>query len=106
MQTMTARNGRTRRLALLGLFAAAALIGAAGAAKADPKVKYVQVDPAYPYRQGHYKSADAYFRYPPYTAERPGFYPRRFLLSPREHNRYRYRPHIFTAAEANGEYGQ
>lgn len=66
----------------------------------------VPIDPSYPYRAGYYPTADSYYSYPPYAEERPNFYRRRFLLSPREWNRYRYRPHIFTRRDVAAEYGQ
>ncbi len=65
-----------------------------------PTVVYVPIDPNYPYHAGYYPTADSYYKYPPYAEETSWFYPKRYLLSPRERQRYRYRPHIFSAAEA------
>lgn len=72
----------------------ASMVGLAGGA-AGPVPEVVVIDPPYPYRAGHYRSANVYDDLPPYAAVPPRFYPRRFILSPRERNRYRYRPHIF-----------
>jgi hypothetical protein len=71
---------------------------------AGPKV--IAIDPPYDWRSGHYRSANVYWTMPPYAAVPPRFYPRRFILSPREHDRYRYRPHIFSPSEAAMAYGE
>ncbi|MEG6509282.1 SH3 domain-containing protein [Methyloligella sp. 2.7D] len=83
-------------------FAAASMLAEAGKRGRAPEV--VVIDPRYPWHAGHYATADDYFDLPPYAAEPPHFYRRRFLLSPRERNRYRYRPHIFSPAEAAAAY--
>ena len=53
------------------------------------------VYPPYPYKAGHYPTADAYYNLPPYAAINPSFYRWRFFLMAQERNRYRYMPHIF-----------
>ena len=55
----------------------------------------IPVFPTYPYKAGHYPTADAYYDLPPYAATDPSFYPRRHFLTAQERNRYRYMPHIF-----------
>lgn len=55
----------------------------------------IPVYPPYPYKVGHYPTADAYFDLPPYADINPRFYRWRYFLSARERNRYRYVPHIF-----------
>ena len=52
------------------------------------------VYPPYPYRAGHYPTADAYYNLPPYAAINPSFYRWRHFLTAQERNRYRYMPHI------------
>ena len=53
------------------------------------------VYPPYPYKAGHYPTADSYYDLPPYAAINPSFYRWRFFLMAQERNRYRYMPHIF-----------
>ena len=53
------------------------------------------VFPPYPYKAGHYPTADAYYDLPPYAAIDPSFYRWRHFLTAQERNRYRYMPHIF-----------
>ncbi len=53
------------------------------------------VFPPYPYKAGHYPTADAYYDLPPYAATNPSFYRWRFFMMGQERNRYRYMPHIF-----------
>ena len=53
------------------------------------------VYPPYPYKAGHYPTADAYYDLPPYAATDPSFYRWRHFLTAQERNRYRYMPHIF-----------
>ena len=53
------------------------------------------VFPPYPYKAGHYPTADAYYDLPPYAATNPSFYRWRFFMMAQERNRYRYMPHIF-----------
>lgn len=72
----------------------ASMVGLADG-RAAPAPEVIVIDPPYPYRAGHYRSTNVYDDLPPYAAVPPRFYPRRFILSPRERNRYRYRPHIF-----------
>ena len=55
----------------------------------------VPVFPPYPYKAGHYPTADAYYDLPPYAAIDPSFYRWRHFLTAQERNRYRYMPHIF-----------
>jgi SH3 domain-containing protein len=63
--------------------------------------------PPYPYRAGYYPKADWYHDIPPYVAIKPSFYHRRYFMMLREHNRYRYVPHIFTGnAYGDGGPGQ
>src|SRR5678816_2921234 len=51
--------------------------------------------PPYPYKAGHYPTADAYYDLPPYAAIDPSFYRWRHFLTTQERNRYRYMPHVF-----------
>jgi Bacterial SH3 domain len=55
----------------------------------------IPVFPPYPYKAGHYPTADAYYDLPPYAATNPSFYRWRHFLTAQERNRYRYLPHIF-----------
>jgi Bacterial SH3 domain len=55
----------------------------------------IPVFPPYPYKAGHYPTADAYYDLPPYAATNPSFYRWRHFLMAQERNRYRYMPHIF-----------
>jgi sporulation protein YlmC with PRC-barrel domain len=55
----------------------------------------IPVFPPYPYKAGHYPTADAYYDLPPYAAIDPSFYRWRHFLLAQERNRYRYMPHIF-----------
>jgi uncharacterized protein YrrD len=55
----------------------------------------IPVLPPYPYKAGHYPTADAYYDLPPYAATNPSFYRWRFFMMGQERNRYRYMPHIF-----------
>jgi uncharacterized protein YrrD len=55
----------------------------------------IPVFPPYPYRAGHYPTADAYYALPPYAAINPSFYRWRHFLMAQERDRYRYMPHIF-----------
>jgi peptidyl-prolyl cis-trans isomerase C len=55
----------------------------------------IPVFPPYPYKAGHYPTADAYYDLPPYAATNPSFYRWRHFLTAQEGNRYRYMPHIF-----------
>jgi len=55
----------------------------------------ISVFPPYPYKAGHYPTADAYYDLPPYAAINPSFYRWRHLLMAQERNRYRYMPYIF-----------
>src|SRR5262249_45015109 len=55
----------------------------------------IPVFPPYPYKAGHYPTADAYYDLPPYAAIDPSFYHWRHFLTAQERNRYRYMPHIF-----------
>jgi Bacterial SH3 domain len=55
----------------------------------------IPVYPPYPYKAGHYPTADAYYDLPPYTAIDPSFYRWRFFMMAQERNRYRCTPHIF-----------
>lgn len=84
------------------------LAGTAGfpAIRAAPVPQAIVIDPPYPYQAGHYRSANLYEELPPYAAVPPRYYPRRFMLSPRERHRYRYRPHIFGSAGDAGRYAK
>ena len=55
----------------------------------------IPVFPPYPYKAGHYPTADAYYDLPPYAAINPSFYRWRHFLTAQERNRYRYMPQIF-----------
>ena len=55
----------------------------------------IPVYPSFPYKAGHYPTADAYYDLPPYAAIDPSFYRWRHFLMAQERNRYRYMPHIF-----------
>jgi uncharacterized protein YrrD len=55
----------------------------------------IPVFPPYPYKAGHYPTADAYYNLPPYAATNPSFYRWRHFLLAQERNRYRYMPYIF-----------
>jgi Bacterial SH3 domain len=55
----------------------------------------IPVYPPYPYKAGHYPTADAYYDLPPYAEINPNFYSWRYFLMAQERNRYRYVPHIF-----------
>ena len=55
----------------------------------------IPVYPPFPYKAGHYPTADAYYDLPPYAAIDPSFYRWRHFLMAQERNRYRYMPHIF-----------
>lgn len=59
----------------------------------------IPVYPAYPYHAGHYPTVDAYYDLPPYAALNPSYYRWRYFLTLREHNRYRYVPHIFSGRD-------
>src|SRR5262245_55303118 len=58
----------------------------------------IPVFPPYPYKAGHYSTADAYYDLPPYAAIDPSFYRWRHFLTAQERNRYRYMPYIFHGA--------
>jgi hypothetical protein len=73
--------------------------GGAQAQHASP----IPVYPPYPYKAGHYPTADSYYELPPYAAVNPGFYRWRHLLVAQERNRYRYMPHIFRGYREDGE---
>lgn len=60
----------------------------------------IPVYPPYPYKAGHYPTADAYYALPPYADINPNFYSWRYFLMAQERNRYRYVPHIFHRSEA------
>ena len=49
----------------------------------------IPVFPPYPYKAGHYPTADAYYDLPPYAATNPSFYRWRHFLLAQERNRYR-----------------
>ena len=55
----------------------------------------IPVYPPYPYKAGHYPTADAYYDLPPYAATNPSFYHWRYFMIGQERNRYRYMPHVF-----------
>jgi hypothetical protein len=55
----------------------------------------IPVYPPYPYKAGHYPTADRYYDLPPYADINPRFYRWRYFLSARERDRYRYVPHVF-----------
>jgi hypothetical protein len=76
------------------LVAAGALAAGTGAALAGWRSE-VPVYPSYPYKAGHYPTADSYYELPPYAAIKPGFYHWRYFMMAQERNRYRYMPHIF-----------
>jgi len=81
--------------AWITLFAAslALAVGTSAALAGGPSS--IPVYPPYPYKAGHYPTADAYYDLPPYAAIDPSFYRRRYFLMAQERNRYRYVPHIF-----------
>jgi uncharacterized protein YraI len=101
-------NGGWCQVAYSGYSGFASQTGLTQTVAGGPRVRVYQVpiDPPYPYRAGYYPTADTYFKYPPYAQEHSWFYPKRYLLSPREHDRYRYQPHIFTMGDAAAAYGQ
>jgi hypothetical protein len=76
------------------LVAAAALTAGTSVALSGWRSE-VPVYPPYPYKAGHYPTADSYYDLPPYAAINPGFYRWRYFLMAQERNRYRYVPHIF-----------
>jgi hypothetical protein len=82
---------RVSTIVLAALAALAVSGGTAHAQYASP----VPVYPPYPYKAGHYPTADSYYTLPPYAAINPGFYRWRHLMLAQERNRYRYMPHIF-----------
>jgi hypothetical protein len=63
----------------------------------------VPVYPPYPYKAGHYPTADSYYDLPPYAAISPGFYHWRYFMIAQERNRYRYMPHIFRGYRNGGD---
>src|SRR6476660_1778329 len=71
----------------------AAMCGRAHPPVAGPPA--IPVFPPYPYKAGHYPTADAYYNLPPYAATNPSFYRWRHFLLAQERNRYRYMPYIF-----------
>lgn len=78
--------------------------GAAMAGQATPEPR-IPVYPDYPYRTGYYPTADSYFDLPPYAAISPRWYRKRYFLTLRERNRYRYVPHIFHGnGDGDGSY--
>jgi hypothetical protein len=65
----------------------------------------IPVYPPYAYRAGHYPTADSYYDLPPYAAISPRWYRKRYFLTLRERNRYRYVPHIFRGyGDGDGSY--
>jgi hypothetical protein len=66
----------------------------------------IPVFPPYPYKAGHYPTADAYYDLPPYAAIDPSFYRWRHFLTAQERNRYRYMPHIFRGYTGYREFGE
>ena len=76
------------------LVAAAALAAGTSVALSGWRSE-VPVYPPYPYKAGHYPTADSYYDLPPYAAIKPGFYHWRYFMMAQERNRYRYTPHIF-----------
>ena len=85
------------------LVAAAVLVISTGAAYAQAMPargrSEVPVYPPYPYKAGHYPTADSYYDLPPYAAINPGFYRWRYFMMAQERNRYRYMPHIFRGVD-------
>jgi hypothetical protein len=65
-----------------------------------PAVRLRSRSTRYPYKAGHYPTADAYYDLPPYADINPNFYSWRYFLMAQERNRYRYVPHIFHRSEA------
>jgi hypothetical protein len=63
-------------------------------------VSAIPVYPPYPYRAGHYATADSYDDLPPYADINPTVYSRRNFMLAQERNRYRYVPYIFNRSEA------
>ena len=95
------------RISSVALVASIALMAGAGAAmagQAAPESR-IPVYPDYPYRSGYYPTADSYFDLPPYAAISPSWYRKRYFLTLRERNRYRYVPHIFRGnGDGDGSY--
>ena len=94
------REGGSHMRALIKMLAAAvALAMSTGAAFAQHASAggppAIPVYPPYPYKAGHYPTAEAYYDLPPYAATNPSFYRWRFFIIGQERNRYRYMPHIF-----------
>lgn len=77
--------------------------GAALAGQIGPEPR-IPVYPPYPYHAGHYPTADSYYDLPPYAAISPRWYRKRYLLTARERDRYRYVPHIFRGYNDDGDY--
>ena len=88
------------RLSMKLLIAALLSLASGTAASAQEPYRSIPVYPPYPYRAGHYPTADSYYDLPPYAALPPSYYRGRYFLTIRERARYRYMPHIFSRAEA------
>ena len=81
--------------AWITLFVASVVLAAGMSAALAGSRPAIPVYPPYPYKAGHYPTADSYYDLPPYAAINPGFYRWRYFLMAQERNRYRYVPHIF-----------
>ena len=87
------------------LFAASIALAAGTSAALAGSRSAIPVYPPYPYKAGHYPTADSYYDLPHYAAIDPSFYRRRHLLVAQERNRCRYMPHIFRGyGDGNGGY--
>ena len=74
------------------------------AGQAAPESR-IPVYPAYPYRTGHYPTADSYYDLPPYAVISPRWYRKRYFLTLRERGRYRYVPNVFRGyGDGGGSY--
>jgi hypothetical protein len=80
--------------AWITLLAASVVLAAGMSAALAGSRPAIPVYPPYPYKAGHYPTADSYYDLPP-SAINPGFYRWRYFLMAQERNRYRYVPHIF-----------
>lgn len=96
------KGNSAMRVSAVMLAALAVLTVSGGAAHAQ-YASPVPVYPPYPYRAGHYPTADSYYDLPPYAAIRPGFYRWRHFILAQERNRYRYTPHIFRGSRYGDE---
>jgi hypothetical protein len=89
------KRGTHSMRAWITLFAALVALAAGASAALAGGRSSIPVYPPYPYKAGHYPTADSYYDMPPYAAIDPSIYCRRHFLMAQERSRYRYIPHIF-----------